>query len=344
MEKDIAKFIKRISIFLIILILSSLLIQVVYEKIVVEKKIFSRKEVILYNYINNVSDKEIFFAFFGDSHLLNAINPKFIPNSFNLATSGATNLDIYYQFKTMIESGIKIKNVLLEIDLHTFSKRPGQFKKDIPEYYCKIIPYFEIKRNYNSSFFSYLTCKYDLFFGGGGDIVTRIIAPKTIFISDRGWIPFERDSKLGPKEKGLELARRYKGHFESSLEIDINSLEFIYFNKTIDLAKKNNISIILVEYPVSKEYETYAIERNISKENYYRTLFRLVNSTIGNDYTVLDYSQYFFNHTEYFADPNHLNIIGAEIFSKKINKDVKEYERKNYPERAPLSLTKTYQI
>ncbi len=328
MIDDTKKFIERMTVFLVILVTFMLILNFVFVETIAKQRVVYRKEVFFDSYLKKNSNK-VEYAFFGDSHLLNAINPDYIPNSFNLASSGELNLEIYYRFKDYIKKGIKFDKVFFEIDLHTFSKKPGKFKTQIPEFHCKIIPYEDIKIIYNASLFSYWMCKYDMFFGYGGDIITRIISPKVMNMSNLGWMGFEDNfSALSDKDKQEILRIRHTGHFDDSLEIDKNSFEYIYFNKTIELAKQENLTIIFIQYPVTKDYEEYAASHNISKENYYRTLFKLINSSVK-DYYVLDYSQIYFNKTYYFADPNHLSIAGSEEFSKKVNEDLKKLFPKN---------------
>ena len=119
-------------------------------------------------------------------------------------------------------------------------------------------------------------------------------------------------------DQNVSLNGAYVSHFKSGERIDEMDME--YFLKTLELAESRNISIIFIKYPVTKEYNEYMKERNITRDDYYSEIFTRINSTIEN-YTSLDYHDYF-NDSSLFYDPHHLNINGAKLFSEKLHDDL----------------------
>ena len=96
---------------------------------------------------------------------------------------------------------------------------------------------------------------------------------------------------------------------------------YTYFLKTIELAEQNNITVIFVKYPVTRDYNNLILKNNLNREDYYNTIFKDVNSRIPN-YIVLDYYDTYFDNPEYFGDADHLNYVGAEAFTNKLYKDL----------------------
>jgi len=247
MKEHKIQFVKMALIFLLILLAISLIIQLIFYETVAKSKFTTRKNILLEKILKD--NPHVEYAFFGDSHLLNAVNPDYINNSLNFASSGENYLEINYHIHKLLNEGVKIDNAILEVDLHTFSKQPTKFKTTSPNYYCTFVPYKDMNWGYKVSYSDYFICRYNLFFGGGGDILTRLSMPIKDYISDKGWQQFEGDiSKLDKKDFDAVIQDKVLNHFENTLEIDPNQFEYYYFNQTLKLLKDKNINIIFIKY------------------------------------------------------------------------------------------------
>ncbi|MGL5962438.1 MAG: hypothetical protein ACRCZ0_10895 [Cetobacterium sp.] len=96
-----------------------------------------------------------------------------------------------------------------------------------------------------------------------------------------------------------------------------------HFKNIIDMCKKNNLTPILVTTP-----QTYLYNERIGKDNYEERIYskiRKVNELFENKLIYLNYShdERFENNLDLFADDDHLNKKGAEIFTKIVLEDLK---------------------
>jgi len=74
----------------------------------------------------------------------------------------------------------------------------------------------------------------------------------------------------------------------------------------------------LIQYPLTDEYLT-ALERDINIHEEYKEIDERIESF---DYKILDYMELFRYNQTLFVDSDHLNFRGAEIFTKKLSKDI----------------------
>jgi len=314
-------FIRQAVVFLLILILLVYIINSVYLNFILPKKNFYKKEIIYQNYLENLKDKKIDFPFFGDSHAFHAANPNFVPNSFNFASGAENYIKTYYKLNNIINKDhVKVKAVILETDLQTFctifTKEPFLYNE--LELYSKFTPLDDIAKIRHISIIQAWIESNFPFLGRGKEYGILIKQPEFTELS-LGWM-----KNIGNLSKENETAlsiSNYKTTFVGQERISNISME--YFIKTIELAKKNNATIIFIKYPYSKVYDNVLKENNITSDDYYNAIFSQVNITTKN-YTILDYHDIFFNNSEYFGDPEHTNYIGSRILSEKIYDDLKK--------------------
>ena len=204
MKKDKIKFTKRSMIFIVILLTIISLINYSYIKLIQDKKIIWRIDVIYNEYINNLEDKKIDFAFFGDSHAQRGVNPNFINNSFNFAKGGESYVETYYKLKKIIEQDkIKINNIILEIDPHSFSDKIRTQNEIFAEFsfYSNFVPIKEIANLKDISLVSILIRKHFPVFGEGKTLVTSFFKPIEMTPIYLGWEANTQDFSLQNKEQ-----------------------------------------------------------------------------------------------------------------------------------------------
>ena len=308
--------------FLFITLILLFLINAVYVNYILPEKNFYRKEIAYQNYISNHS--EIKYAFFGDSHPFHAINPKFIPGAFNFGSGTQNYVKTYYLLDRVVnKDNIKVDNVVLQIDLHTFSswlvEEPFLFNE--LELYSKFVPLEDIREIRKNSSIASLWIESNLPVIGKGKEFGIIFSPLNLSEMYEGWIKNPKDfSQINETIRKERAYEDYRVHFQGKERIDNLSLE--YFLKTLKLAKENNINVILIEYPMSKEYKDMAEEYNLSDMDYYPKIFNATESILGQNYYLLEYQDLFLENPEYLGDTYHVNYKGAEILSKKIYQDL----------------------
>lgn len=314
------KTITRIVTIAILTIFFLILLNQIFINLVLNKEIVYRTENIYNNFISNPENRNISYAFFGDSHTENAINPIYINNSYNFALGAENYIETYYKIKKIVEKdNVSIKNIVLEIDPHTFSERTISEDTIFTNLYLykNYLSLNDIKKiRKNDSIYKIWFEENFPVIGHGEDF--RFIYFKDISTIYHGWLNNTGNFSTLDKEKILK--RTYDLHFNNKKRIA--NLTFEYFLKILDFAKEKNISIFLIKYPQSKELNDYLSVRNITSEDYYDYIFNEIDFK-GINYKLLDYYKEYFNNSGYFADSDHLNGLGAQIFSKKINNDLK---------------------
>ena len=259
------------------------------------------------------SEKQIWFM--GDSHPMLAVNPGFIPDSYNWATRSENFLLTYFKIKFLLNQGFKPKHIYLGAELHSFSAQGKALilnhELDDGWWASKISP-FEFKGNeYRIPFLRWwLTANFASHAGQFYHLKFLFPKPEMGF-SDNG---FFSDSTVWNPEKdsfGL-LTKKFKSHFGKYDLVDPVQLEFL--NKIVDLTQKEGIKLSLIKYPVSKPYLHLAYSK--TKSNQIDSIYQGFSGKIE----VLDYRTYFLNSPEFFSDPDHLNNAGAKIFSLMLKK------------------------
>lgn len=332
MNKELIKFFKTGVSFLLLLLTAVLVINWAYINLVLKKEQYYRQNTSYQEFIESMGqDKKISYAFFGDSHARNAVNPQFLPQSFNFGTSAENYIETYYKLKKIVYlDKVKIDTAIFEVDLHTFSSLFTDKTRIFDDmfYYHNFVSYQEIKKIKNVSNWQmvkdYLSQVYFPAIGKGGDFINILINPKLTEIY-LGWTKIYDDYSL-VDAKALALST-YAIQFENKERI--SPIAFEYFLKTIELAKENKINIVFIKYPTSKEFDAILSMKGVDKENYYRTIFKAINERLA-DYRILDYYNLFFGHPGYFADADHLNYVGADLLSDKISKEIKSVNTKEY--------------
>lgn len=320
MRKDINKFSIKGILFISLFVIIVFVLNSLYINHIEKDKIIVRKELEWQEYKKNLSDSSLDYAFFGDSHTVNGLNPEYIDNSFNFASSGEDYIETYYKIRKIIEKdNIKIKNFILEIDTHTFSSsiRTSQ----------RLFEQLDYKNYMSLKDLSYLKQRSQLALlfdseikinGKGAEIINHIFSKPNPTFLRLGWTKNTGDfSKSNKSETALTT---YNSYFKNE-PILIEKKSFDYFYNILKLAKANDIGIIFIKYPMSYEYNVELERHNLSKENYYQDLFINIDEGLI-DYVVLDYYDLFFEHPEYFSNSDHLNYIGSEILSRKVAEDL----------------------
>jgi len=319
MEKNSKETMMKSIVFVLIIISIVVILNNIYVNTVLNNYIVYRQEESYKKFMQDKSDKIIEYAIMGDSHPVQAINPEYLPGSFNLATSGQKYGKTYFKLKRVLEQdNVKINNILLVIDLHTFSTnfdREPNWLNDV-YLYSKFTPNSELKVIYTDDTLLLLG-RYFPSIGHGVDFI-QLFAPLGLQIINKGWIQNDNDFS---KEDHTDEIHKLMNEVYLTKE-RISSVTIGYFIRTLELAEQNNIRIFFIKYPISKEYHDIMQEYDINNDEYYDEIFRVIEKVLGEGYYVLDYYDLYFNNSGYFADSDHLNTIGSELFTKRVYEDL----------------------
>jgi hypothetical protein len=111
------------------------------------------------------------------------------------------------------------------------------------------------------------------------------------------------------ENKQKDSEKRAKKQFlgtESSESLKLCMTEIVKF------CRENNIDIIAVKFPLAKDYLTEVNGRNFGADTHFTEL----------GIKTYDFTEIYIDHDEYFANQDHLNDIGGEMFAKELLKIV----------------------
>lgn len=289
----------------------------------------------LFNRLNNLQDKEfenyndtLKYLMMGNSY--NCINPKILNNSFNYSSPNENYIQTYYKLKSIIEKSNKIlEYVILPFDITYFCPFAAKrFKFD--SYWVKYLNYLEIGKIKNDKYFKYkwITGKFFSYAGNYKDIQLTILYHFKVnenendivygYRAPRNFKNFsEETNKMQLAQNKVDLYFTEYKHTDKSLRI--------YFKKILDICIKNNIKVILIKMPITKEFYTKINERLPVK-----TLDKEIEPIYSNytNITQLNYLNLFFEHPEYFFNEEHLNPKGADKISGILKNELKKKESK----------------
>ena len=336
MKQDKIKFIKKIVFFLILIVALILILNTFYVKTILQKKIIYKQEKSYQNFIKNNS--KIDYAFFGSSNVMDGINPEYIPKSFNFATMGGNNVEIYYKLKRITEKdNIQLNTIFLPLDFHSFTALKEEDGSNLLRdlwLYSDFMSYNEIKEIRRKPILSLWIESIFPIIGNGKDFSILLTNPELAQVN-KGWV--QNNCSLLDLNQTEEANNRYKELFKWSEQKNQILLDF--FLKTIKLANQKDINIIFIKYPLPNSFYNVLVQNNITNEEYYDSIFNYIEENIGQNYSLLDYQKIYFNNLEYFCDSDHLNQFGAEEFSKLIYKDIQNLNL-TFSEKQIISLNK----
>lgn len=318
----IKKFVVTSILLFVIVIVIMLILNTIHVALVDNQKVTYRREKIYENYVNNLPEKKIKFAFIGDSHAGDGINPEIIPESFNFATNGETYFKTYYKLRKIYEmDNVSIEYLFVEADWNTLSDKDIEDQRWILDWdlYAKFMSYDEIREVYDANYFELFFREKFPFIGNGQRLGIIIAKPELTDI----YLGHTRNTNMLTQDKKEELINMTEPQKLTHGNTKYSNVSIKYFKKTLELAKEKGTKIILIKYPITKlEFDHIVNNNNITTEEYYNFLYDTVEEVIGKDYIVLDYHDIFFENEEYFADLRHLHYTGADILSEKVYSDL----------------------
>ncbi|MBT3208196.1 MAG: hypothetical protein HN704_03600 [Bacteroidetes bacterium] len=313
------KSIVKIISFILILLIANVFMDFAYKAFCNSQRYVSKKDA-LFESLNSPPK----YLLIGDSHVQNAVNPQIFKSSFNYSSPNENYIQTYYRLKFLIENRINIpEKIILPLDLSSFTYfRSERFKYD--SYWIKYIDYFELnnvkkesnKNNNNKYIKKWVGAKFFSYAGQFDFLTTLILAKESKFSEEYlGYKPRYADfsNKMHNLKKIKDRVRLY---FPDNRIFDADLA--MYFEKILKICEENNIELLLFRMPLTQQYYN-GVADIFDIDNYYAKIIEITKK-YDNVVEVPDYQKVFFEHPEYFRNPDHMNHTGASIFSEMLNK------------------------
>ncbi len=267
------------------------------------------------------------YIFLGDSHSQNAIDPSIIGNSFNFSSANESYLQTYYKLKGIIfDFDRKPEYVVIPIDPSSFSSyRTSRFVK--VSTLLTFNNYLEIAIKLKDPTYLQTWLKYEFFiYAGNYTMVNRYI----LAIKNRNYSTMKlgfkgRNGNLTKTDNIEEICAKYATTYLGNQNYFDPILQE-YFVRILQFCHDENIKVYLMKMPLSKEY-IKACKAIFPVDDYYKQIAEIAAQNKVVKYT-FDYQDFFIDEPQYFRNPDHMNLHGAEIFSTQLANDLSEIETK----------------
>ncbi len=261
------------------------------------------------------TDKNIDMLIIGDSHIADALDPRIIESNTSFK---AYNLGIYHSspFENYYVTKAALKKLKKKPKVIVLGTNPIMFERNLSKgkYTPLILPYcFELVYNSQEGFdvnFFLRTFQERYLFKSILNKLTKKAYKPTRIIEDvyNGHLKFFNQI---PDTKWHD--------FEKTKNSKLNMKQLEYFSKTIELALRNDIDVIIVHPPIwqqqldaissTKSYNDFRVKMNELTNKYkVKTYYNYLNNEIFND--TLNFQMKDFLNTQ------HLNYSGSQKFTK----------------------------
>jgi len=252
----------------------------------------------------------------GDSHPMMAINPAFIPGSFNQGATSEYYFLTLLKLKGMLKESAPPEMLVLPLDMHSFSAQGNalllQHELDDVFWTRLIDPVELLQSGLPSAWLRwYLSARFFPYAGQYYRLLA-FLKKEAYQVDSVGFVAAEEDfSTLSKANRQHAAETRFGAHFEKYPPLD--SLQMVAFSGIVSLCNSKNIRLVILSYPISDEYRRCA-----ENQPKLKTVKSLTDS-IKARHCHLDFSRFFSGKPEFFSDPDHLNRHGAAVLSRRLN-------------------------
>lgn len=315
------KFVLRSLLFIALLLLVNVMLDQSFKAFSVHNILNKRMDEQFAGYTDTLK-----YLSMGNSH--NCVNTYLLEKSFNYGSPSENYIQSYYKLKHILEhSGKKPEYLLLQADISTYGAKIAN-RYEYNSYWIKYIDYPELARikNDRQVLTKWLEGKFFSYAGNYKDVQLSIvyrIKIKTLEMHN-GFRP-HRDYRNFAQEPNRQQLAWDKAQLFSTQGVYFDPTIKAYFKKILQLCDDYEIKVYLIRYPVSQEFYTEET-RIVPAWKLYPEVERIASgytSYLG----TLDYHNLFFDHPEYFFDPDHLNIKGSDLFTLKLADDLRLLSR-----------------
>lgn len=319
MPQDKKQFYIHAAIFSVLFVSIFLCVNFVY----INRYILDNTEAYVDEEVFRVEDLKVLFL--GDSRPATSIIPEYIPGSYNYCFEGENYSQFYFRARRVVGQK-ELETIVLPLDIHSFSDyRSNPYNNVV--YWLDFASPEELSDLTGKPRSLLMIKKYAPFIGSGRDFAAFKLGKQGANrrLAD-GWKYLGDKSRAKDDNKEFAAHNRVGEHFKHYPEV-INKDLFAYYLKTIELARENGIELVLVKYPVSRDYLVEAAKLGVAPEEIYE--YARDNTPDYGDLTVLDYRDIY--NDEYFFNSDHLNTKGAETFSRLLAKDLADLGLIDHP-------------
>jgi len=318
---EFKKFIVPVA-FITLFLIITWLFSTVFSNVIMANYQLKRQDTEFYS-----SHSDLQYLIMGDSHSGAGLNPDIIENAYNFASPGENYIQTYYKLKYVLNNGSrKIDTIILPADIHSFSSYRSDRVVGMPDcYWLKYVDCIEVglhKGKLPKYILNYFIGRFFNYTGHMNNILGFIFCEQETIPMVKGFTMFEGDYTQ-IKRKNPEAAKRKASYHLKNKNYFDKDLVF-YFKKIIELCHSKGIEVIIVKYPVTRDYYLQA-SRLILIKRLSQQFDSLIKQYPG--ITVLNYRKAFFGKDNLFLDSVHLNYHGGTQLSKIIKMRLAETER-----------------
>jgi hypothetical protein len=267
----------------------------------------------------------------GNSHAKWGIAASELDDAFNLALGGQTAPETYYVLRSELEDpAVDPRTVILSVDALTFSDWRGR-ALPFRYWYAHRVDYLAIGwqrgeplRFAVNAFLGlhapYVGRRDDIlfYFATGRPVLLTIHIDREMelgsFLGPAGW------AKLSESEREAMARDRILRHFPHPV---FDEVAGAYFRKTLELARDEGVSLIVVRFPETTEY--FQASRDFVQRA--RVEERLATMLADHpEVTVVDARLDYAAKPKLFMDPDHLSGRGARRFTRRLRRVVEAGE------------------
>ena len=284
----------------------------------------------VHNSVNRMMDEQfaayddtLKYLAMGNSH--NCVNTYILPNSFNYGSPSENYIQSYYKLKHILEkSGKKPEYLLLQADISCFGPKIAR-RYEYNSYWIKYIDYIELAKVMKTKnvAFKWFEGRFLSYAGNYKDIQLSILYRIKFRKLEmyHGYRP-HRDYRNFANEKDRKRVAWNKANLVLSKQGYFDPTIRVYFDKILQICQEHGVKVILLRFPETKEFFEEEI-RMVPVGRLYSEI-----DSIASKYAVyqgiINYQDMFFEHPEYFFDPDHVNVEGTDIFTKKLAEDLEK--------------------
>ncbi len=313
-------YLGRCLAFFVVFLLCSTMLQQIYVRLVVSRGTNATTDAQFYSEASPLT-----FLVMGDSHAKDGVDPSELgASAFNFASYGEGYFQTYWKLKRIVEEQPRqIETIILPLDDHSFASY-RRYRIADTVYWQRYIDYLAVSRDHPEleGMTKFLTANLFGYFADGRSMAKALRKPEPL---RSGFKPRpEAFWKLSESRRNLDATARARIHLGRGGFADPVLLEA--FRGCLELGKAHGIRIVVVAFPVSREYGD-ALATYSARSVYRDEVDRILRSSPLTLF--LDFQQVYFDRGEMFADPDHLSAQGSTEFSHLLGNTIRQSEAAN---------------
>ncbi len=249
---------------------------------------------------------------FGDSHTQTSLNDGLMPSTINLSKSSEHLFFTKEMIKTILGTTTEVKTIIVGVSFHSFCANYDHILvgKDANYFFSRYIHFYTLE-----SFFTIAKLNCKVLTQVFRDLIYKVLIfgknQENVFKS--GYYASKR-SNLGDSATYAAISRHYLQPNNTLSELSYNQVH--HFQEIVRLCKAKNVKLIVVNTPVHTTYRKKIPPKFV--DHFYKVM--LENAT---NFELLDLHALKYKN-ECFGDGDHLNALGATLFTQEINKKIEK--------------------